>query len=73
MLLVTLAVGVPVAVMATILVALLFLPLPATVPPAKPIATIQPTQVYDRNGKLIATFHQFDPSCRWPKATSRRS
>ena len=60
MLLVTLVVGVPIAVMATILIALLFLPLPATVPPAKPIATIQPTQVYDRNGKLIATFHQFE-------------
>lgn len=59
-LLTTVVVGVPIAVLATIFVALLFLPLPAAIPPAKPIAAISPTQVYDRNGTLIATFHQFD-------------
>jgi penicillin-binding protein 1A len=59
-LLVTVAVGVPVAVAVTVLAALIFLPLPATIPPAKPLATIAPSQVYDRNGNLIATFHQFD-------------
>ncbi|MDQ1370039.1 MAG: penicillin-binding protein [Acidimicrobiaceae bacterium] len=60
LLLVTVSVGVPIAVVVTILGALIFLPLPATIPPPKPIVAIAPTQVYDRNGALIATFHQFD-------------
>ncbi len=60
LLLVTVSVGVPIAVVVTILAALIFLPLPATIPPPKPIVAIAPTQVYDRNGNLIATFHQFD-------------
>jgi penicillin-binding protein 1A len=60
LLLVTVSVGVPLAVIVTILAALIFLPLPATIPPPKPLTTITPTQVYDRNGNLIATFHQFD-------------
>ncbi|HEX3540188.1 MAG TPA: transglycosylase domain-containing protein [Acidimicrobiales bacterium] len=60
LLLVTVSVGVPVAVIVTILGALIFLPLPATIPPPKPLTSITPSQVYDRNGNLIATFHQFD-------------
>ncbi|MDQ6617406.1 MAG: transglycosylase domain-containing protein [Actinomycetota bacterium] len=60
LLLVTVSVGVPIAVVVTILAALIFLPLPATIPPPKPIVSITPTQVFDRNGSLIATFHQFD-------------
>ena len=59
-LLATVGIGVPVVVVATALIAVLFLPLPAAIPPPKPIATIAPTQVYDRNGNLIASFHQFD-------------
>ncbi len=60
LLLVTVSVVVPIAVVVTILGALIFLPLPATIPPPKPIVSIAPTQVFDRNGNLIATFHQFD-------------
>ena len=60
LLLVTVSIGVPVVVVVTILAALIFLPLPATIPPPKPLVAISPTQVYDRNGNLIATFHQFD-------------
>ena len=60
LLLATAAVGVPIAVIGTVLASLIFLPLPAAIPPAKIVATIAPTQVYDRNGGLIATFRQFD-------------
>src|SRR6202011_4951860 len=56
------AVGVPLTVTVTALSVLLFLPLPATIPPAKPIVTFAPTQVYDRDGNLIATFRQFNQS-----------
>src|ERR1700730_14931961 len=59
-LLVTIGVGVPVVVVATVLASLFFLPLPASIPQPKSPATIVPTQVYDRNGNLIATFRQFD-------------
>src|SRR5271154_964179 len=58
----TVGVGVPVVVVATVLASLFFLPLPAAIPQPKPPATIVPTQVYDRNGNLIATFQQFDLS-----------
>ncbi|HSS09125.1 MAG TPA: biosynthetic peptidoglycan transglycosylase, partial [Acidimicrobiales bacterium] len=61
-LLLTVAVGVPLVVTATVLGALLFLPLPASVPQPKPVAAIAPTQVYDRYGNLIATFRAFDQS-----------
>jgi penicillin-binding protein 1A len=61
-LLVTVGVGVPVVVVATVLASLFFLPLPASIPQPKSQETIVPTQVYDRNGNLIATFRQFDLS-----------
>jgi len=60
LLLVTVSIGVPVAIIVTILSVLIFLPLPATIPTPKPIVAIAPTQIYDRNGNLIATFQQFD-------------
>ncbi len=60
LLLVTVSVGVPLAVIVTILAALIFLPLPATIPTPKALIAISPSLVYDRNGTLIATFHQFD-------------
>ncbi len=60
LLLVTVSIGVPVAVVVTILGSLIFLPLPATIPAPKPIVAIAPSQVFDRNGNLIATFQQFD-------------
>jgi penicillin-binding protein 1A len=58
----TVGVGVPVVVVVTVLASLFFLPLPAAIPQPKAPATIVPTQVYDRNGNLIATFQQFDLS-----------
>ena len=61
-LIVTIGVVVPVAVIATVLASLFFLPLPAAIPQPKTPATILPTQVFDRNGNLIATFRQFDLS-----------
>src|ERR1019366_982319 len=61
-LLLTVGVGVPVVVVTTVLASLFVLPLPAATPQPKPPATIVPTQVYDRNGNLIATFRQFDLS-----------
>jgi penicillin-binding protein 1A len=57
-LLVTIGVGVPVVVTSTVLAALFFLPLPATIPQPKTPATILPTQIFDRDGNLIATFRQ---------------
>ena len=60
LLLFTVSVGVPIVVIVTILGSLIFLPLPATIPTPKPLAVIAPTQVYDRNGNLIATFRQFN-------------
>ncbi|MGH9126006.1 MAG: transglycosylase domain-containing protein [Acidimicrobiales bacterium] len=58
-LLFTVSVLVPIVVIATILGSLIFLPLPGTIPAPKPLAIDQPTQVYDKNGNLIATFSQF--------------
>ena len=60
LLLVTVSVVVPIAIVVTILGTLIFLPLPATIPQPNPISTISPTQVYDRDGNLIATFQQFN-------------
>src|SRR6516164_7678949 len=59
-LLLTVAVGVPVAVVATVLAVLLFVPLPASIPQPKEVAISAPTQVYDRYGNPIATFRAFD-------------
>ncbi len=67
-LIVTVGVAVPVAVIATVLASLFFLPLPAAIPQPKTPATILPTQVFDRNGNLIATFRQFDLSFPVKKA-----
>jgi penicillin-binding protein 1A len=61
-LLIAVGIGVPVIVAGTVLAAFLFLPLPASIPPLKAQSISAPTQVYDRNGQLIATFRQFDQS-----------
>ncbi len=59
-LLVTCTVVIPVVVAGIILGSLLFLPLPATLPQARPISTSQESHVYDAAGNEIATFHAFD-------------
>src|SRR5579859_5678645 len=64
----TVGVGVPVVVATTVLASLFFLPLPAAIPQPKAPATIVPSQVFDRNGNLIATFQQFDLSFPVKKA-----
>jgi len=56
------AVGVPVIAGVTVLGALIFLPLPATLPTPKANLVSLPSQVYDADGNLIATFQQFDQS-----------
>jgi membrane peptidoglycan carboxypeptidase len=56
----TVAIGVPVAVTATVLGVFLFLPLPAVIPQPKPIVFPAPTVVYDRDGNQIAEFREFD-------------
>jgi penicillin-binding protein 1A len=61
-LMIAVGIGVPVIVAGTVLAAFLFLPLPASIPPLKAQSISAPTQVYDRNGQLIATFRQFDQS-----------
>jgi penicillin-binding protein 1A len=61
-LLIAVGVGVPVIVAGTVLAAFLFLPLPASIPPLKNPSVSAPTQVFDRNGQLIATFRKFEQS-----------
>jgi penicillin-binding protein 1A len=61
-LILTVGVGVPIVVVTTVLAALFFLPLPATIPQPKVPATVLPTQVFDRDGNLIATFRQVELS-----------
>ena len=61
LLVLTVTVGVPVAVAATVLGSFLFLPLPAVIPQPKALAPIVPTQVYDRNGNLIADLPAIRP------------
>jgi len=56
------AIGVPLVAGVTILGSLIFLPLPATLPTPKAGLVSLPSQVFDANGKLIATFQQFDQS-----------
>jgi penicillin-binding protein 1A len=53
-------VGAPVAGALTVLAALIFLPLPATLPIPKPNPLILPTVIYDRYGHQIATLQQYD-------------
>ena len=55
-------IGVPLTAGITILGSLIFLPLPATLPTPKANLVSLPSQVYDANGNLIATFQQFDQS-----------
>ena len=57
---VVVVVGAPAAFGVTVLVGLIFLPLPATIPIPKPNPTILPTVLYDRYGHQIATLQQFD-------------
>jgi membrane peptidoglycan carboxypeptidase len=53
-------VTVPVGVAAVVIGALIFLPLPATLPTPKLAATSLPSTVFDAQGNQIATFRQFD-------------
>ena len=53
-------VGAPAAFGITVLVGLIFLPLPATIPIPKANPSILPTVIYDRFGSQIATLRQFD-------------
>lgn len=52
-------VGAPVAFGATVLAGLIFLPLPASIPLPKTVATVQPTVIYDRYGHPIAELSQY--------------
>jgi penicillin-binding protein 1A len=52
-------VGAPVAFGATVLAGLVFLPLPASIPVPKTVATVQPTVIYDRYGHPIAELSQY--------------
>jgi penicillin-binding protein 1A len=56
------AVTVPVTAVATVVGALIFLPLPATLPTPKLAITSQPSTVLDINGNPIATFTEFEQS-----------
>ena len=52
--------GVPIAVTVTILAAFLFLPLPASLPDAKPTVASQASHVLDALGNEIAIFREFE-------------
>ncbi|MGI8491894.1 MAG: transglycosylase domain-containing protein, partial [Acidimicrobiales bacterium] len=53
-------VGAPAAAGVTVLVGLIFLPLPATIPLPKSLPLVAPTILYDRFGKQIASLQQYD-------------
>ncbi|MGH9120561.1 MAG: transglycosylase domain-containing protein, partial [Acidimicrobiales bacterium] len=50
----------PILAAFVILLALVYLPLPATIPVAKTVSIPQPTVIYDQNGNVIATLAQYD-------------
>src|SRR5438309_4334869 len=54
------SVAVPVGTLLTVLGAFLFLPLPATLPKAKPGVASSMSHVYDINGNEIAVFREFE-------------
>jgi len=54
------SVAVPVGTLLTVLAAFLFLPLPATLPKAKPGVASSISHVYDINGNEIAIFREFE-------------
>src|SRR5438270_4697072 len=53
---------VPIGTLGTVLGAFLFLPLPATLPKAKPNVASSMSHVYDINGNEIAVFRQYETS-----------
>src|SRR3954453_13049312 len=59
---VTSSILVPVGTLGTVLAAFLFLPLPATLPKAKPGVASSMSHVYDINGNEIAVFRQYETS-----------
>ncbi|MBA2438981.1 MAG: hypothetical protein H0V52_11630, partial [Acidimicrobiia bacterium] len=59
-LIVVTAVVVPLAGASTVLAALLFLPLPASLPQARPGVEALISRIYDINGNEIGEFRQFD-------------
>ena len=61
-------VGAPVAFGATVLAGLILLPLPATIPVPKAMATVLPTVIYDRYGNPIATLASFDKNVPFTEA-----
>ncbi len=56
------AVVVPLLAAGTVLAALVFLPLPASLPPAKPGVEALVSRIYDINGNEMGVFRQFDSS-----------
>ena len=56
------SVAVPVGTLLTVLAAFLFLPLPATLPKAKPGVASSISHVYDINGNEIAVFREYETS-----------
>src|SRR5579864_527140 len=54
------AVTVPIVVVGTVIGALIFLPLPATLPTPKLTLASRPSVVFDANGNQIATFSEFE-------------
>ena len=60
-LLVVTVAGAPLLAGATVLAALIFLPLPATIPVAKAAPpAVSPTVIYDQFGRPIATLQAYD-------------
>lgn len=58
----TVTVLIPLSVVLVVLAALLFLPLPSTLPQPKAVAASQSSQVYDSAGNLLGTFTAYDQS-----------
>ena len=48
----------PVTAVVTVIAALIFLPLPATIPTARAVAIVEPTVIYDAQGHVMATLSQ---------------
>ncbi|MEX2660130.1 MAG: transglycosylase domain-containing protein [Acidimicrobiales bacterium] len=55
-------VAVPIVVLVTLLASVIFLPLPAVLPDARPPQGVQPSRMYDINGNLIGEFREFELS-----------
>ncbi len=63
----------PITCVIVIIGALVFLPLPATIPQPKPILESDVTHVLDKDGNEIAVFKHFETYIKVERPTSRRS